>query len=313
MSKRIQIATAGVASDYKNSLLPRIVTHLGYEVVWTLASSADLIIYGPFHKQKNPTRWIPKPLRPMFAEFRKREPVKTKALTLFQTGENLRHDHLNTDFSLSFDLAMDDLNHLRFPYWMEVVDWSHEGISGGQNPRFGSLISHHRLLEPLGSAFLAKPIQAAFFSSHLREPRATLFKAVSEILPTRGYGAHFDQSVNNHNTSGYTKREVLRDYAFNLCPENGMYPGYYTEKIPEAFMADTLALTWTDSNVSIDFNPGAFINLAPMMHNGFADLETLLRSPSRLAEYAAQPLLLTTPSIERHKVFIKEIVRQALS
>jgi len=43
-----------------------------------------------------------------------------------------------------------------------------------------------------------------------------------------------------------------------------MYPGYCTEKIPEAFMADCLPITWADSNVAVDFNPDAMVNLAPM-------------------------------------------------
>lgn len=313
MHKTIRIAVKGVAQDYRTSLVPQIIQSLGYLIEWVHPSRADLLIVGPFTQPRKKQRWLPKPLRATFDALAETLRSRGQPLTLFQTGENLRHDHVKADYSLSFDLAVEDPTHRRLPYWMEMVDWRHEGINGNLNPRFGKLLDLNRLALPLGTAFLQKPRSAAVFASHLREPRATLLQAVERVIPIHGFGPVFDKKITHHSESNFTKVDVLRDFAFNLCPENGMYPGYYTEKIPEAFMADSLPIAWVDSNVISDFNPEAFVNLAPMMFNEFSDLVATLQSPVQLAAYADQPLFLKIPSIERHKIFIKEIIAQAIS
>ena len=125
------------------------------------------------------------------------------------------------------------------------------------------------------------------------------------------FGKSFNTQIKNHSESGLIKFDELQNFAFNLCPENGMHPGYYTEKIPEAFMAGCLPITWVDENVKIDFNPIAFINLAPMSANYFSELAEILHSKNILASYAEQPLLVERPSIEPLKKFIQEILLAA--
>jgi hypothetical protein len=87
-----------------------------------------------------------------------------------------------------------------------------------------------------------------------------------------------------------------------------MYPGYYTEKIPEAFFADCLPITWTDENVKVDFNPSAFINLAPMASSNFSPLAEIVSSPQALESYTSQALLLQSPSILPFRDFVKRIL-----
>lgn len=303
----------GVAEDYQQSLVPLIIQHLGYKIVWSSISDSDLIIFGPFFKKPRDDKWIPKPLRSVvkISNFIERN-VKGK-ISIFQTGENIRHNHLEAHFSLSFDLGVDSDKHLRLPYWMELVDWSHEGIYGNKNPRFGRLLDLTRLGAPLGEEFLKKPLRTVLFASHLGEPRSTLFKAVSKYMPITGMGPIFDKSIKDHNNSPFTKFDIMKEFSFNLCPENSMYPGYYTEKIPESFMGNCLPLSWVDESVSVDFNPRAFINLAPMMKNGFEYLEEILTSKNILGSYAEQALLLQTPTLQYHIEFINSILKLAKS
>lgn len=314
----IRVSAIGVPSDYKTSLVPAICKSLGYQIEWVDSKKCDLMIIGSFHKlDKKKLAWCPKPLRPLFSKISKGiESVAAEAnkpLVLFQTGENLRHDFLPNDYALTFDLGISNPHHFRMPYWMEVSDWSEEGVSGNTNPRFGKLIDIKRLLQPLGKDFLARPQKAAIFASHLREPRGSLLNAVKKEIEVVEFGKSFNPLIKNHLESGLIKFDELQAFAFNLCPENGMHPGYYTEKIPEAFMAGCLPITWADENVKTDFNPEAFINLAPMSINHFADLAEILHSRSRLEQYAEQPLLLRRPSIEPLRKFIREIIRTAKS
>jgi len=310
--KSIRIATLGSPDDYRQSLLPIIAHNLGYQLNWVHPKESDILVLGPF-ANPNPKKnmgWCPKPLRPVIWTMQERllnvlSPRRTPPITVFQTAENLRHDYIGANYAISFDLNVKSSTHFRLPYWMEMLNWSHEGIIGNQNPRYGRLLEIDRLTKPLGNQFLNKPHQAAFLSSHLREPRKTLFGAVNLALPVKGFGAYFDKNIKNHHLSSFLKFDLLQDFAFNLCPENGMYPGYYTEKIPEAFFADCLPITWAENSIHVDFNPKAFINLAPLTWCNYEPLKELLYSPRLLNEYAEQPLLLKEPSILPFKAFVK--------
>ncbi len=119
--KSIRIATIGTPSDYRSGLLPIIAQSLGYTVVWSTPKDADLEIIGAFAPEPaKPLRWCPKPLRPLLAKSMVSAPVnmgrRMRPLRLFHTFENLRHDHREADFALSFDLAVDCQRHLRHPY-----------------------------------------------------------------------------------------------------------------------------------------------------------------------------------------------------
>lgn len=313
MRKTIHIALSGVAEDYSQSLVPIIIRTLGYEIEWTHVGKADLVIFGPFFNAGNALRWAPRPLRPVIQSWMQRMHSAHRPLTLFQTAENLRHNHIPCDYSLSFDLAVTNTRHHRHPYWMEMMDWSHEGVIGNTNSRFGCLLKPERLLQPLGSVFLQKARKAAIFASHQREPRATLMRELRKHIDVDGFGPVFDTSVRHHSSSTFTKRDVLKNYAFNLCPENTLYPGYYTEKIVEAFYADSLPLTWVDECVSVDFNPNAMINLAPMMKDNFKDLAETIGNDAVLLQKSAEPLLLKRPSIEHLKAFVKNVIVDALN
>jgi hypothetical protein len=317
--KIIKISLVGTPHDYQQGLLPVIIRALGYHIQWVKPALCDLQIRGPFFRQNEKRyRWLPRPVRPIASNFEiaLKSAIGSRSyapLSLFHTAENIRHDAVTADYSISFDLSIHSNRHFRFPYWMEMIDWSHEGLLGNQNPRFGQLLTISRMTKPLGTDFLRRPRKVAIFSSHLREPRSTLVRAIESFIPLEGFGPYFDKNILYHHQSGFNKIDILQDFAFNLCPENGLYPGYYTEKIPEAFVAGCLPLTWADTNVCADFNPKAFVNLEPMSWQDFEPLKGIINSPVQLEAYSDQPLLLNVPSIEPMKVFLQGILLQALS
>jgi hypothetical protein len=305
----IRIALEGTPNDYPLSLLPLVIKHLGYHIEWCKSTQADLKILGPFQKRTQFKNYIPKPLRPFFIAQKK----NNNFLTLFHTQENIRHDLINADFSISFDLGVIDKNHFRLPYWMEMIDWEHEVITKNVNLRYGRLLSLDRLMQPLGNDFKHRLQKIAFITSHLNEPRKLLYKRLNSLVPIEGFGPHFDQTIRSHHQSSFKKFELLQNYAFNLCPENSLYPGYVTEKIPEAFYAGCIPLTWVDSNVVCDFNPKAMINLMPMVHEDFLGFKKFLSSSISHKNLAEQSLIIRTPSLEPFKLFLMEVLRQASS
>ena len=56
------------------------------------------------------------------------------------------------------------------------------------------------------------------------------------------------------------KLEFTQRHKFSLCFENTTHPGYSTEKLIEAFAAQTIPIYWGDPTITRVFNPNAFIN-----------------------------------------------------
>lgn len=313
--KSVRIALLGTQHDYAQGLFPLIAASQGFSIIWAKPNDADLIIYGAFYKPNTkPYRWLPKPLRSSALSLENQLVGRqNQPLTLFHTCESLRHDTFATDYSISFDLGVQSSRHLRLPYWMELVDWSHEGIVGNANPRYGSLLSLTQMQAPLGNAFLSRAQKVVMITSHLLEPRKMLFEAVDKVVGVAGYGPYFNHQIKNHHQSNFEKKALLKEFAFNLCPENHLFPGYYTEKIPESFLSGALPLSWVDTNVRADFNPDAFINLEPMAWNNFESLGELLQSKQYLETFCDQALLLKQPTLDATKAFIKNLLEQATS
>lgn len=316
--KKIKIFMRGCPADYQFGLLISTIKHLDYQVSFVKPQDADLIIYGSFYDVHKRMRWAPKLLRQKLASTERY--LKTKLskriyppLTLFHTAENLRHNHVSADYSISFDIGIDRSKHFRLPYWMEIIDWSHEGIVGNKNPRYGNLLNLERLVTPLGNDFLCRQNQAVLFSSHLREPRKSILDNLKNQIKIDLYGPVFDHNIKDHHSSNFKKIDILKNYSFNLCPENSLYPGYVTEKIPESFHSGCLPISWVDTNVKIDFNPDAFINLAPLTCDDFEPIYSQFSNIKNFAKYSDQSLLKEKPSIANFVIFIKKIVENATS
>ena len=193
----IKICLLGTPSDYMEGIVPLLIRQLGFHISLSSASQADLIIYGPFYQKLKKYRYLPKPFRPLAMQLHEQLNQRLyRPITLFHTSENIRHDFIDTDYSISFDMT-NESNQFRMPYWMEMVDWSHEGITGNTNPRFGKLLSIDQMMQPLGNKFLTRNRKAALITSHLREPRKTLLNVLSEIIEVDGFGPYFNSDIKN--------------------------------------------------------------------------------------------------------------------
>ena len=126
-----------------------------------------------------------------------------------------------------------------------------------------------------------------------------LYEVVDKVIGCEGYGRAFNRAVP-------TKEDVLRDYEFNLCPENGLGSGYVTEKIPEAFHAGCVPITWCHPQaLARDFNPAAVINLYGLSKSKMVDeLTQLLRSEDRFDSLLSEPLLLNKPRLDGIREFV---------
>jgi Glycosyltransferase family 10 (fucosyltransferase) C-term/Alpha-(1,3)-fucosyltransferase FucT N-terminal domain len=300
----MRVAVVNTPPGYETSLVPTIIELVsGEKNEFVGESRAELVIFGPFGPRKRKRRRLVRKFVRAFG--------RTSALRLFQTGENIRHDYVPADYTLSFDLGVNSDRHFRLPLWMECIDWSHELIIHDQTVRYAKRLGLDELMRPLGREVLKRPQRVSMFTSHLREPRRSLMAACSRIMPFDGYGRVFDRSIRNHNLSGIDKFEVLQGYRFNLCPENGLYPGYYTEKVVEAFGAGCIPITWADQNIACDFNPKAVVNSLDFASVGYYEGISAALSEENVRAACDEPLLVRRPELGPLISFLETVVSEA--
>jgi hypothetical protein len=236
---------------------------------------------------------------------------KKAKLTLFASEENSHYAEGTADFFIGPDAGFTRNDFFRMPNWWSSVDWSSQGVSHKPSPRIRKLIAPEQLCTPLGTETLRRPRKAAIFASHMPGARATLLRELKKVIDVDGYGSHFDTKVRHHDRSGFFKDDVLQNYMFCLCPENEMYPGYYTEKIPESYGAGSIPLGWVDQNARIDFQ-GGFVNLADFAAEGYAEGIAKALAPDNLEALVSAPLMNSPPSIRGLLGFLERVVSRAL-
>lgn len=304
MKAVLNVATRNLYLGYENSLLIQLIKHVSpVPVVINSGGQPHLEIRGPFKPRK-------RGFERLSNRFRATKRYEAK-LTLYHTEENTRFNSEICDFSISSDLGVESDTHFRMPNWWASIDWSDWGITRQQSIRIRNLIEIETLLRPLGKDTHSRPYEAAIFTSHGSEPRPSIINALSPLLKLDGYGRFFDKNIRNHNESGIFKDDVLRNYVYSICPESSMYPGYYTEKVPESFAAGCVPVTWADQNITCDFQAGSFINLADFAADGYGKSFTRQKK-EKFEQLFSTPLLKSPPDIDDLLKFLTSIVEMAL-
>jgi hypothetical protein len=192
---------------------------------------------------------------------------------IFYTGENLRPVYDNNvirnphnftgrcDISLSFDFEEYDGRNIRLPLWLLQIDWYNKVTF--RNPKFMipyEQIYKNKFYDKSKDKFCCMVFNST--SPHRYEILEKLSKYKSVDCFGKPFGNWFDGED--------TKLDIISNYKFNICFENSIHPGYYTEKPIHAKVAGCVPIYWSDNHMSKDFNEKAFINLSN--YNSLDDL-----------------------------------------
>lgn len=194
---------------------------------------------------------------------RRYDPVKVKKI--FFTGENRRYKNYDCRYAITFDHT-EDSNHYRLPLyvlenWVQInkiglpdaFQYRQKTSFEGEKIGFCSFVSSNPACMPRNMMFHELSKYKSVASG------GPLYNNIGEILPRDGINAQ------------KSKYAFLSKYKFNLCYENGSYPGYVTEKLFHALYAGVVPIYWGSPTVALDFNPRAFIS----RHNYCSDKEML--------------------------------------
>lgn len=312
-----EIKVSSIYSLEGDSLKSAIIFNLiqilsNKKITFTDPGSADILFIGPYNINTISNRLNFFLKRKFNLDFNKYVfPYRKKKIIIFISHENIRYDGIDADYYVTSDMGVSTNNHLRIPAWKDYIDWSHEdfyqSIEGLNARRYGSYYKIENLINPQGEDFIKKNKKFCIFSSHMREPRKSIYLKFLNHFQIDGYGPYFDRSIKNHNLSSFKKRDVLEKYSFNLCPQNSLYPGYYGENVPDAFLAKTLPVTWCDNNINKDFNEKSFINLLNYTDN-YETIIDLIQDPEFLKKFSQEPLIKNKINLDLEKNFVLKII-----
>ena len=157
----MKIAILHQFKDFKSTVFFKLLAQeLSGTIQLSSPKNADLIIYGPFGRNL-------KTIGPFVKRRASVGPIKIpgrciQPINVFHTIENERHNNLY-DFSVSFDYTDNPQNNFRFPYWMESIDWSHEGVIRPKPLRLSRYFRVEELQKPLTDSFLSRKWRCAAF------------------------------------------------------------------------------------------------------------------------------------------------------
>jgi hypothetical protein len=262
----------------ENNFFIHLVKSIKENVNITSPEKADVIFYscfGDLHKKYNSKK-------------------------IFFTGENLRPDFNNCDLSLSFDFEDYNNRNIRLPLWYLYIDWFN--VKSYKNPDW--LIPVEYLSND--NEFTKKD-KKQFCSTVFSSPYDSRFNMIN-LLNTYNSVDCYGKIHNNKLPDGEKyKMDVISNYKFNICFENSVYPGYFTEKLLHAKIAGCIPIYYSDKSYSNDFNTKCCINLIDF-ENGYELVEYIKKIDNDDNLYQSiknEKLFNQTPNLDKIKKYLQ--------
>ena len=180
---------------------------------------------------------------------------RNKTKKIFYTGENKRPNYNECDYSFTFDFDSYDDKNIRIPLWLLQINFFNKTDYG--NPNYTAKVDYLNNIKSNPHYYTTKDKFCVIVNNHLSNRREEVLRLFCKKKETHGYGNIF----NNWFYGETQKIDILSKFKFNMCFENTIHPGYYTEKLIHAKAGCTIPIYYSDSNVEQDFNIKSFINL----------------------------------------------------
>lgn len=173
---------------------------------------------------------------------------------LFYTGENIRPNENECDFSISFQPDSNQRN-LRLPVYIYHAWYQSRGLglSEGIEPML------QILLERVNGPQYSEPRDrfcSFIFGNGKPKRRNEFFHALQSYKPVDSAG----KWMNNTGYAVDNKIKFLRNYKFNIAFENESTPGYTTEKILDPLLSGAIPIYWGNPDIANDFASESYIN-----------------------------------------------------
>lgn len=214
------------ACDIENHIISKVLKK-NFDVRYVDPQEADYIFFSVF----GDAHWF----------------LPDDAIKIFYTGENLSPDFNICDYAIGFDWIEFGDRYFRLPNYYATNFFY---------PKVNIMQHKHELTDNIDYA--NRGFCSFVVSNGEGNPmRRKIFETLSKYKQVDSGG----RWMNNVGGPVLDKLEFERKHKFSICFENSSHIGYTTEKIVEAFAAQTVPIYWGDPYVTKVFNKDSFINV----------------------------------------------------
>jgi hypothetical protein len=236
------------------------------------------------------------------------QPVGNARYSFYWTGENERPPQGKWDGYFTFDTEDFGGRNIYLPlWWITTTDLFGKRAS----PWLGRSVTLKELTSTRTPQFETREKFCVAFIGKAYSYRLHTLEALSKISRVDVFGPVNRRGARSNPES---KLEIAKNYRFMLAFENDLYPGYVTEKAPEAWATGAIPLYYGMESEKY-FNPTAMINALDFVSlSAFTSrVAEVNSSREKWTEIASQPLLQRTPSLEPAITRIREIIKPLLA
>lgn len=192
------------------------------------------------------------------------------------------------DLCIGYDYGIVDERYIRFPLW---IMWL-----------FPPDVTYHEIkqfcerVNSVNNSSYGDRKFCSFISSHDDDGRKELFSEINSIASIDSAGRFMHNNDDLKTKFADDKLAFLRQYRFNLCPENSNYEGYCTEKIFEAISSGCIPIYWGSNNNPepdvLNHKAVCFIKVGePNAESDLEGIRSLNNCKSEYEDFARQPRL----------------------
>lgn len=194
----------------------------------------------------------------------------------------LKNNRIN--LSLGFDF-IDHSKYVRFPFWIMTTFKPEDDYKTIRNKCEN--LSTHKIDLALRSRFCSFISRVDYFGDRLY-----FYDQVNSVGHVDCDGKFLHNNDDLWSIYKDDKREFLRLYKFNLCPENTNYKGYVTEKLFDAIYSGCVPIYWGSENKPepdiLNHSAIFFLNRNAENSAVLKELEELNRNPKLYKLFAEQ-------------------------
>lgn len=207
------------------------------------------------------------------------------SIDVWITFENRRPPASHFDLTLSFDIDSLDGKNVYFPLIFRYIDFFDRTPANNNTLNsWANLTSKRQHLIESGFFDSRKKFACAFINNP-ETVRLEFIKRLEEIGPVDIFGRYSGNYVRN-------KIEVAKDYQFQVCFENDLYPGYITEKPLEAWLSGNVPI-YSGLDTKSILNSDALLNLQHYESQSelLDRISNLYNSPEERIRVTSSPLM----------------------
>lgn len=217
----------------------------------------------------------------IFCNVNSKEYYKYDGIRIFCTVEAICPDFNLCDYGIGFEYIEYGDRYFRFPN-----SYYYPGLVSTM------LNKHKEIKENMAER---KFCSFVYSNDKAEKIRGELFKKISEYKQVESGGKYLNNLPGNRAVEN--KIQFESEHKFSIACENASFPGYHTEKLVEAFAAQTIPIYWGDPCVEKFFNSKAFINC-----NKYDSVEEIIKEVKRLDENNDEYLkMLMEPAVKKEE------------